>query len=101
MLGFVLAVVYDWFAVAHDLPPLSGLIRAFFEDADRFGNGLVSHLAAYISPGSAPVVSPAIFLAVGLTAIWLLLRVGSFFLPAGANTRAITSLSGAFCFTLR
>jgi hypothetical protein len=82
LLGAVLAVVYNRFAVAHDWPPLSGLLRTFFEGAGRFGNGIVGHLAAYISPGSAPELSPAIFLAVGLTAIWLLLRGGDLFLTS-------------------
>ena len=59
LLGFVLAVVYDWFTVAHDWPPLSGLIRAYFGDADRFGNSIG-----------------------GLTAIWLLLRGAELFLTS-------------------
>ncbi len=78
VLGAALAVVYDRLAVAHGCRPLSLLVPAFFENASRFGNSIVSYLAS----GSAVALPPEIFLVVGLAAIWLLLRGGELLLTS-------------------
>jgi len=78
LLGAALAVVYDRLAVAHGCRPLSILIPAFFENVGRFGNNIVSYLAS----GSTAALPRAFFLAVGLAAIWLLLRGGELFLTS-------------------
>ena len=76
--GAALAVVYDRLAVAHGWRPLSVLIPAFFESASQFGNSIVN----YFAPGSSGALPRAIFLVVGLAAIWLLLRAGELLLTS-------------------
>jgi hypothetical protein len=78
LLGAALAFVYDRLAVANGGRPLSILIPAFFENASQFGNSIVNYLA----PGSAVALPPAMFPAIGLSAIWLLLRCGELFLTS-------------------
>jgi uncharacterized membrane protein YuzA (DUF378 family) len=78
LLGALLAFAYDRLAVAHGCRPVSLLIAAISENIGRFGNNIVSHLAF----GSAATLRPAFFLAIGLAAIWLLLRYGELFLTS-------------------
>jgi uncharacterized membrane protein YuzA (DUF378 family) len=78
LLGALLASGYDRFAAAHGRRPVSLLITAISENLGRFGNNIVSHLAF----GSAATLRPAFFLAIGLAAIWLLLRCGELFLTS-------------------
>ncbi len=77
LLGAVLAVAYDWLAVAYGLWPRIS-IADVFEGTGRFGSRIVSHLAS----GSAVALPPAIFPLIGMAAIWLLLRGGELFLTS-------------------
>lgn len=70
LFGALLVVACGW-----RLQSLWSAIPALFDDADRFGNSIVSHLV-----GSAHENRPALFPVIGLTAIWLLLRCGELFL---------------------
>jgi hypothetical protein len=72
LLGAFLALVYDWFALAHGCRPVSLLIPDISEDIKRFGNSIVSHVGV----SSAAGLRSPFFLAIGLAAIWLLLRWG-------------------------
>ena len=69
LLGALISVVYDWLAVAHGWRSLSVLVPALFDNVGRFGNSIVSHLAS----GTVAAL-PEVYLAIGLAAIWLLLR---------------------------
>jgi hypothetical protein len=72
LLGAVSVVV-----CGRPLLSLSNAIPAIFEEAGRFGDSIVSHLA-----GSAVPFLPAFFPVIGLAAIWLLLRCGELFLTS-------------------
>src|ERR1700691_3048753 len=78
LLGALLSVVYDRLAVAHGCRPLSILLPAFFKNVGQFGNSIVSYLAS----GTAPELPKQFFLAIGMAAIWLLIRGGELFLTS-------------------
>jgi hypothetical protein len=78
LLGALFSVGYDRLAVAHGCRPLSILIPAFFESVGRFGNSIVGYLVS----GTAPALPKEFFLAIGLAAIWLLIRGGELFLSS-------------------
>ena len=69
LLGAALTVVYNWLAAAYGCRPLLlwSAIPAFFEDVGGYGKSIVSRIG-----GSA--LPPAVFPAIGLAAIWLLIR---------------------------
>jgi uncharacterized membrane protein YuzA (DUF378 family) len=77
LFGALISVAYDRLAVAHGWRPLPVLMPALLNDVGRFGNRTVAHLA----PGTA-TASPALYLAIGLAAIWLLLRGLELFLAS-------------------
>jgi uncharacterized membrane protein YuzA (DUF378 family) len=70
LLGALISVVYDRLAAAHGCRSLSILLQAFLENAGRFGNSIVSYLAS----GTAVALPRELYLAIGLAAIWLLIR---------------------------
>ena len=78
LFGALISVVYDRFAVAHGWRSLSVLMPALFETVGRFGNRVVGYLAS----GSAAALPSEFYLAIGLAAIWLLLRGLELFLAS-------------------
>jgi hypothetical protein len=76
LIGAALAVVLDWPAVAHGRWPLSASLTAFLNGVGRFGNSI----ASFVFGSNA--LRPEIFLAIGLTAIWVLLRLGELMLSS-------------------
>jgi uncharacterized membrane protein YuzA (DUF378 family) len=78
LFGAFIAVVYDRLAVAHGWRSLSVLVPALFETIGRFGNRVVSYLAS----GTAAELPREFYLAIGLAAIWLLIRGLELFLAS-------------------
>ncbi|MCP4620638.1 MAG: hypothetical protein GY844_29885 [Bradyrhizobium sp.] len=76
LIGAVLALVCDWSAVGQGRWPLSASLTAFLAGVGRFGNSIASFLFG------ADAVRPEIFLAVGLTVIWVALRLGELVLSS-------------------
>ncbi len=78
LLGALFSLVYDRLAVVHGCRSLSILIPAFFEYVGRFGNSIVS----YLTSGTAAALPREFYLAIGLAAIWLLMRGLELFLAS-------------------